>query len=124
MVTASPGSIWLFLIISRTPDRGNGGDFSGVLLLVVNVTRLVEKYTANIQSGKTGYSWVIDDQGQFLIHPEKGFVGENAFAIREKREPKISFDAINRIQKEKMLTGQEGTGFYYSGWHQGNQREY
>ncbi|MBI4766240.1 MAG: Cache 3/Cache 2 fusion domain-containing protein, partial [Deltaproteobacteria bacterium] len=101
------------------PDQGNGGVFSGVLLLVVNVTRLVEKYTANIQSGKTGYSWVIDDQGEFLIHPEKGFVGENAFAIREKREPKISFDAINRIQKEKMLTGQEGTGFYYSGWHRG-----
>ena len=101
------------------PDRGNGEDFSGVLLLVVNVTRLVEKFTANIQSGKTGYSWVIDDQGQFLIHPEKGFVGENAFAVRERREPKISFDAINRIQKEKMLTGQEGTGFYYSGWHRG-----
>lgn len=100
-------------------DQGNGGLFSGVLLLVVNVTRLVEKYTANIQSGKTGYAWVIDDQGEFLIHPEKGFIGENAFAIREKREPKKSFEAINRIQKEKMLTGQEGTGFYYSGWHRG-----
>jgi two-component system, NtrC family, sensor kinase len=93
--------------------------FSGVLLLVVNVTQLVEKYTANITSGKTGYSWVIDDTGQFLYHPDKEFVGENAFAIREKREPKISFDAINRIQKEKMLTGQEGMGFYTSGWHRG-----
>jgi two-component system, NtrC family, sensor kinase len=93
--------------------------FDGVLLLGVNVTHLVEKYTAHITSGKTGYSWVIDDQGQFLYHPDKEFVGENAFAIREKREPKISFDAINRIQKEKMLTGQEGTGFYFSGWHRG-----
>jgi two-component system, NtrC family, sensor kinase len=93
--------------------------FSGVLLLVVNVTQLVEKYTAHITSGKTGYSWVIDNKGQFLYHPDKEFVGENAFAIREKREPKISFDAINRIQKEKMLTGQEGTGFYFSGWHRG-----
>jgi two-component system, NtrC family, sensor kinase len=93
--------------------------FDGVLLLGVNVTHLVEKYTANITSGKTGYSWVIDDKGQFLYHPDKEFVGENAFAIREKREPKISFDAINRIQKEKMLTGQEGTGFYFSGWHRG-----
>ncbi len=101
------------------PEKGNGGEFSGVLLLVVNVTRLMEKYTAHIQSGKTGYSWVIDDKGLFLIHPEKEFVGENAFAIREKREPKISFDAINRIQKEKMLAGQEGTGFYFSGWHRG-----
>ncbi len=102
-----------------SPEQNKGEEFSGVVLLAVNVTRLVEKYTANIQSGKSGYSWVIDDQGQFLFHPEKGFVGENAFAIREKKEPKISFDAINRIQKEKMLTGQEGTGFYYSGWHRG-----
>jgi two-component system, NtrC family, sensor kinase len=93
--------------------------FTGVLLLIVNVTHLVEKYTANVTSGKTGYSWVIDDTGQFLYHPDREFVGENAFAIREKREPKISFDAINRIQKEKMLTGQEGMGFYTSGWHRG-----
>ncbi|HMK64834.1 MAG TPA: ATP-binding protein [Thermodesulfobacteriota bacterium] len=93
--------------------------FSGVLLLLVNATALVEKHTASITSGKTGYAWVIDGQGQFLYHPEKGFVGENAFAVREKREPRISFDAINRIQKEKMLTGQEGMGFYTSGWHRG-----
>lgn len=98
---------------------GSSQSFSGVLLLVVNVTRLVEKFTAHVTSGKTGYSWVIDDKGQFLFHPDKEFIGENAFAIREKREPKISFDAINRIQKEKMLTGQEGTGFYSSGWHRG-----
>ena len=102
-----------------SPVQENREDFSGVLLLVVNVTRMVEKYTANVQSGKTGYSWVIDHRGQFIIHPEKGFVGENAFAIREKKEPKISFDVINRIQTEKMLTGQEGTGFYFSGWHRG-----
>lgn len=114
------GRLYLALPHYRSPSEvGNGGEFSGVLLLVVNVTRLVEKYTAHVQSGKTGYSWVIDDKGQFLFHPEKDFVGENAFAIREKREPKISFDAINRIQKEKMLTGLEGTGFYYSGWHRG-----
>jgi two-component system, NtrC family, sensor kinase len=93
--------------------------FSGVLLLVINGTALVEKHTANVRSGETGYAWVIDERGQFLIHPEKEFVGENAFAVREKREPKISFDAINRIQKEKMLTGQEGMGFYTSGWHRG-----
>ena len=31
----------------------------------------------------------------------------------------ISFDAINQIQREKMLTGQEGWGAYISGWHRG-----
>lgn len=108
---------------NTSPDKDEGlgpsPSFSGVVLLVVNVTRLVEKYTAHVTSGKTGYSWIIDDKGQFLYHPDKEFIGENAFAVREKREPKISFDAINRIQKEKMLTGLEGTGFYSSGWHRG-----
>jgi hypothetical protein len=33
--------------------------------------------------------------------------------------PAVSFDAINQIQREKMLTGQEGLGAYTSGWHRG-----
>ena len=33
--------------------------------------------------------------------------------------PAISFDAINEIQRQKMLTGQEGWGEYTSGWHKG-----
>ncbi|MBA4392808.1 MAG: hypothetical protein C0407_04560, partial [Desulfobacca sp.] len=37
-------------------DEGSGSSqsFSGVVLLVVNVTRLVEKFTAHVTSGKTG----------------------------------------------------------------------
>jgi two-component system NtrC family sensor kinase len=33
--------------------------------------------------------------------------------------PAISFDAINEIQREKMLAGKEGWGAYISGWHRG-----
>jgi signal transduction histidine kinase len=33
--------------------------------------------------------------------------------------PAISFDAINEIQREKMLAGKEGWGTYISGWHRG-----
>jgi signal transduction histidine kinase len=33
--------------------------------------------------------------------------------------PAISFDAINEIQREKMLAGKEGLGAYISGWHRG-----
>ena len=33
--------------------------------------------------------------------------------------PAISFDAINQIQREKMLAGKEGVGTYISGWHRG-----
>jgi len=55
----------------------------------------------------------------FLYHPEREFIGKNAFVARQEREPYISFAAINEIMKDKMLKGQEGTGTYESGWHRG-----
>jgi two-component system, NtrC family, sensor kinase len=93
------------------------GRFSGVLLFTVDVTQLVGKAVKDIRSGKTGYAWAIDSAGMFLYHPKKEFIGEDAFAARAARKPKISFDQINMIQKEKMLKGEEGTGMYISGWH-------
>ncbi|MEW6416761.1 MAG: ATP-binding protein [Nitrospirota bacterium] len=93
------------------------GRLSGVLLFTVDVTYLVGKDIKDIKSGKTGYAWAIDNKGIFLYHPEKDLIGEDAFKARAARKPKISFDQINIIQKEKMLKGKEGTGWYISGWH-------
>ncbi|MGA9820890.1 MAG: cache domain-containing protein, partial [Desulfobaccales bacterium] len=95
------------------------GVFAGVLVFYIDAQRLADKFTRQIRSGKTGYAWVMDSQGTFLSHPERDFVGKNAFTVRKQRAPAISFDAINRIQKEKMLKGQEGWGTYISGWHRG-----
>ncbi len=95
------------------------GVFAGVLVFYIDAQRLADKFTRQIRSGKTGYAWVMDNQGTFLSHPEPDFVGKNAFTVRKQRAPAISFDAINRIQKEKMLQGQEGWGTYISGWHRG-----
>ncbi len=95
------------------------GVFAGVLVFYIDAQHLADKFTRQIRSGKTGYAWVMDNQGTFLSHPEPDFVGKNAFTVRKQRAPAISFDAINRIQKEKMLQGQEGWGTYISGWHRG-----
>ena len=95
------------------------GVFAGVLVFYIDAQRLADKFTRQIRSGKTGYAWIMDSQGTFLSHPEPDFVGKNAFTVRKQRAPAISFDAINRIQKEKMLQGQEGWGTYFSGWHLG-----
>ena len=97
--------------------------FSGVLLFVVDATELIEKVIRGIRSGKTGYAWVIDGNEIFLYHPEKDFIGKNAFEARKKRKPTISFARINDIQKKKMLAGQEGTSWYISGWHRGREGE-
>jgi len=99
------------------------GNLSGVLIFMIDVTRLVEKAVKCIRSGKTGYAWVIDNNGMFLYHPHREFIGDNAFHARAMKKTKISFSQINMIQKEKMLEGKDGTGYYTSGWHMNVETE-
>ncbi|MGD9023054.1 MAG: PAS domain S-box protein, partial [Deltaproteobacteria bacterium] len=93
--------------------------FAGVLAFVIDTGFVAEKFAGPIQSGKTGYAWVIDESGNFLYHVEKDFIGQNAFEVRKFKDPHISFTKINEIQKTKMLQGDEGTSWYVSGWHRG-----
>jgi two-component system, NtrC family, sensor kinase len=93
--------------------------FVGVLVFVMNTGQFTQKVVGGIRSGKTGYAWVIDESGNFLYHLVKNFIGQNAFDVRRFKDPHISFSDINKIQKEKMLTGEEGTSWYMSGWHRG-----
>ncbi|HUT55380.1 MAG TPA: ATP-binding protein [bacterium] len=95
----------------------------GVLFAKIDVSGLVSQVTRDIRSGKTGYAWVIDEDGTFLYHPEKEFIGKNAFTARKERKPYISFKQINAIMKERMLRGEDGTGIYVSGWHRGIEGE-
>lgn len=97
------------------------GSFTGVLYLLIDPFFMAQKYAQDIRSGHTGYAWIIDAQGNFLYHPEKDFIGKDAFEIREKRAARVSFDEINRIQRDRMLAGQEGMSYYWSGWHRGVQ---
>jgi Cache domain. len=75
----------------------------GLVAFLIDSTRFLEKFTKEIRSGKTGYAWVIDNNGNFVIHIEKNFIGENAFLARKARDPNINFVIINTIQKEAML---------------------
>ncbi len=86
------------------------GAFTGVLAFYIDAHALAKKFTQGIRSGKTGYAWIMDSEGIFLSHPERDFIGKNAFTVRKERMPAISFDAINQIQREKMLAGKEGCG--------------
>jgi two-component system NtrC family sensor kinase len=98
---------------------GAGGGAGGALVARLDVTRLLSRVMAPIRSGRTGYAWAIDGDGVFLYHPDREFVGRNAFEARRERRPYISFSAINRIMKDQMLLGHEGRGVYVSGWHRG-----
>jgi len=99
------------------------GKLDGVLLFKIDASSFTGHYCARIRSGRTGYCWVLDKDGVFLYHPEREFIGEDAFTARGRRNPAISFSKINEIQKKKMLAGEEGTSQYNSGWHRGVIRE-
>jgi two-component system NtrC family sensor kinase len=99
------------------------GNLDGVLIFKIDVSVFAANYCAGIRSGRTGYCWVMDNKGVFLYHPEKIFIGEDAFTARGRRNPAISFAQINEIQKSKMLAGEEGTSRYISGWHRGVIRQ-
>jgi len=99
------------------------GRLDGVLMFKVDVSKFTGNYCGPIRSGRTGYCWVLNIDGIFLYHPEREFIGDDAFVARGRRNPVIKFDQINEIQKTKMLAGEEGTAQYVSGWHRGDIRE-
>jgi PAS domain S-box-containing protein len=108
-----PSGITFFLVIPLARNAGCR------LVFHLNVSWFLSPCLKDIRSGVTGYAWLIDDRGFFLYHPDSYFIGKNAFKIREEKYPGVSFEKINFIQKEKMLRGQEGTSWYFSGWHRG-----
>ncbi len=94
-------------------------DHSRLLAARLDVSALASGLLKDIRSGKSGYAWLIDQHGTFLYHLNPDFVGRDAFEVREERFPDVSFKRINFIQREKMLKGEQGTGWFHSGWHRG-----
>ena len=88
----------------------------GFLEILIDPIFIASKVTTGVRSGATGYPWIIDQNGVFLAHYEKEFVGQDAIEVRKKRGPHITFKGLEGLQ-ERILKGEEGTGSYISGWH-------
>jgi PAS domain S-box-containing protein len=110
---AEPAGEEMAIASRLTSDAGR------LLVFHLNVSALLSTIVKPIQSGKTGYAWVIDPKGRFIYHPNPDFFGRDAFAVRDEKFTDISNEPIHFIQKEKMLKGEQGTGWYYSSWHRG-----
>jgi two-component system NtrC family sensor kinase len=104
-------------VLCHKPETGSLKE--DILYARLDVSKLIGSVTGHIRSGRTGYVWTVNEGGVFLFHPEEEFVGKNAFTARQERRPKISYEQINLIMKDRMLRGEEGTGEYISGWHRG-----
>ncbi|MBW2675650.1 MAG: PAS domain S-box protein, partial [Deltaproteobacteria bacterium] len=102
------------------PDTQGGGKkkFAGILIVSFDLKAIANVFISPITSGETGYAWLMDQNGYFLAHNVDTFVGQDAFRIREKTNPELSYESINEIQ-QKVMVGGEGIGRYLSGWHRG-----
>jgi two-component system sensor histidine kinase HydH len=100
-----------------TSPNGEKPRFDGVLQVIFDPYYICELVTKDVRSGKTGYPWIVDQEGIFLAHYEKDFVGKNHVQVREERNPSISFRKIDKLVQNQILKGEEGTDWYISGWH-------
>jgi len=92
--------------------------FKGVLVISFDLRSVGDIFITPIVSGETGYAWLMDQNGYFLAHNVHEFVGQDAFKVREKRNPELSYESINEIQQQ-VIGGRDGIGHYISGWHRG-----
>jgi two-component system sensor histidine kinase HydH len=88
----------------------------GALELLIDPSFICGRVTKGVRSGKSGYAWIVDQNGILLAHYEHEFVGKEAIQVRQARNPKISFKQLEQIQA-RLLSGEEGKGEYTSGWH-------
>ncbi|MCL6620764.1 MAG: hypothetical protein K6T55_01570 [Syntrophobacterales bacterium] len=104
------------LVLSLTAPLYHQDDFRGVLVLLADPFFICSQATKEVRSGATGYAWIINQDGIFLAHYERDFVGQDAIAVRLARNPRISFAGLREMH-ERIFRGEEGTTEYISGWH-------
>ncbi len=104
------------------PGDPRSGEFRGVLVGSFDPNTIAQSFVSPIISGKTGYAWLLGDDGIFLAHHEEGFTGRNALEVRAEMNPNISHEAIERIEA-RMMAGTEGVGRYICGCHRGQRGE-
>lgn len=122
MKTVRTGRQTGILIVPMEPEAPDYERFQGVLLGSIDPHALAGDFILPVTSGRTGYAWLLNEAGRFIAHPEPGFTDRNAFEVRRERNPDVSYEAVERLQR-RMMAGEEGTGTYVSGCHRGRREE-
>ncbi len=84
--------------------------FNGVVLAVLSMDGMTQKFMAPIKSGTRGYAWMMDSDGTLLYHPtQPQMVGKNLYHTdRSCFKCHISFET-----EKKMIEGKAETFGYY-----------
>ena len=97
-------------------DEEGKREFNGLIICSFDPAKLSSLYVDTVISGEKSYAWLINDEGIFIAHYRKDFVGRDAFKVRHETNPELSYDIINHIQT-RMMAGEEGASRFMSGWH-------
>ncbi len=81
-------------------------EFSGIVLAVLSLDGITEKFIAPVKSGTRGYAWMMDSEGTLLYHPKQPqMVGKNLYHTDQSCfQCHRSFDT-----EKKMIEGSEET---------------
>lgn len=88
---------------------------------VVNFTEIKQRLVYPLRSGRTGYAWMIDNDGVLLAHPNTAMEGRKAIEVLRELWPEYSSFNLEVIIDRAMTRGEEGKG-EYTGWHFGEKR--
>jgi two-component system, NtrC family, sensor histidine kinase HydH len=106
----------LYMILATAAFRPDG-TYNGAYFLRLAANMIAQRASMNVVSGRTGYVWILDVEGVFLAHYDLTFVGLNSFKVRREKNPHFSYQIIDRLTREHLLKGEEGTSSYETGWH-------
>jgi PAS domain S-box-containing protein len=85
-------------------------EFNGVVLAILSVDGITQKYLLPVKSGTRGYAWMMDSDGTLLYHPtQPQMLGKNLFHTDQS-----CFQCHRSFKSEKqMVEGKAETfGFY------------
>jgi len=108
-------------LVTRLRPEQVGIQEPGTLFFVVDAQAVARRYAHDVRSGQTGYAWVLDSQGDFLDHHVEEFIGQSAFQARSALNADIDFSRVNSIMRDRMMAGEQGEDWYYSGWHRASR---
>jgi len=96
--------------IYQAARSGQAYDFNGVVLAVLSLDGITQKFLFPIKSGTRGYAWMMDSEGTLLYHPNQPqMVGKNLYHTDQSCFTcHRSFDT-----EKKMIEGKTETFGHY-----------
>ena len=85
-------------------------DFLGILFVFLDLS-IIDDICQNHYSHLHDYStfWLIDEQGNFLSHENKSWIGKNSLDLYKRKGPEGHPPSIDWVVQQKMLKGNTGT---------------